>query len=217
MTKEKKQTLVVSVLVLAMAAIGAFQFMGPKPKAAPDDKKDKKPKDEQLVAENAEVDPTQAMIENLLSQPLSSRDPFTPQATLIEPPTQVVDPNQGQTQVAPPRTDPGSWTPPQTEITPIDPNFGNNGFGGPNSLQGPINQGAGTGPQVAAKPYALRAVMLGRINLCVLETANGRQVVVREGQQFGSDSEFMVVQIAEDHIVMRHRGADERLNLLGGN
>jgi hypothetical protein len=226
MSKDKKQMAVLGVLVVVVLAIGAFQFMGPKPKPTikAEPKKDK-PKDDALVADGAgNLDPMKVYIDSLIQGASGPRDPFAPQAVLIEEnpgqqgeqqPTQYVNPYRPDGGQRPDNEIEGGFQPYK-----VDPNQGN-GHSGTGSGQAngggatvvPDNSAAGF-----SGPYALRGVMIGRSKkMCMLETRDGRQLLALEGQRLGKELETTVVEITESYVVLRHRGEVHNLALLGGN
>ena len=196
MTKQKKQMIVVSVLVLAVLAIGAFQFMGPKPSpVVADDGADGK-KGEVIVAANTE-DPVRRAIGMLLDEAGSPRDPFVPQAVLIDEEEQEHRPTPGFD---------------QTQFTGQRPNT---------EIVGPLNPGVPTSTDTGLEPslplgtpYALRGVMLGQKNLAMIELTGGRQILVEEGEQFAAGSS--VLAISEHEVVIKVNGTVKTLPL-GGN
>lgn len=223
MNKDKKQMLVLGVLVLVVVAVGAFQFMGakPKPAATTDTKKDEK-KDETLVADNTKpVDLTAQIVEGLMGGTSGERDPFAPQAVLIDEP----EGQPGENNMVNP-VDPNGGKRPPTEITgqvePWPVNM-NQGQGAPGTFSGNgNNQGNGGNVEVApvgnGTPYALRGVMIGRTKkMCMLETTEGKQILVLEGQKLGKELETTVIEITENYVVLSHRGKVINLALLGGN
>jgi hypothetical protein len=214
MKKDKKQMLVLGALVLLVLAIGAFQFMGskPKPVAAKHSASDK-PKDDPLVASvDPEKDPMKDYIEQMIATSSTPRDPFAPQAVVIdEPEPQPVDPGT----VAPHRTDPGSTMP--------RPEIGTGSTGGqvdPLYVDPQIvpDNGNNTAPTTNGQPFALTGVMIGKSKkLCMLLLRDGQQTLVREGQSFGPNMETTVVTITEEYVVLRHLGKEITLGLNGGN
>lgn len=216
MKKDKKQMIVLSALVLLVLAIGAFQFMGPKPKpvAAKDATLDK-PKDDVLVAvADPAKDPMQAYIEEMIATSSTPRDPFQPQAVVIDDPAPdrpVNDPPRPSTSQRPISEITGPWK-------PIDPsaggNFGEGNFGGP-----PTNIVPDTGgPTTNGQAFALTSVMIGKSKkLCSLLLRDGQQILVGEGQSFGPDMNTTVVAITEEYVVLRHLGREMKLGLNGGN
>lgn len=224
MTKEKKQTIVLGSLFAVIAAVGAFQFMGgskPKPVDATE-KKAEKPKDGDLVAVNGDKKtPEQVIIEQLMANASSPRDPFQPQAVLI-------DDNLGQQ----------GETQPNHQVNPYDPNggkrpdpeisgtFGQGGFNGNNgggqTTIEPVDPGVPGGANLTGGtnglPFALRGVMIGRTKkLCILEFGDGRQMLATEGQTFGRDHETSIISVTNEEVVLRHKGQDIKLALNGGN
>jgi hypothetical protein len=193
MTKQKKQMIVVGVLLLAVLAVGAFQFMGGKPQPVVADEGGKvKKEDQTLVAANS-PDPKDLAIMQLLNQPGSPRDPFAPQAVLI-------DPEPEGHQVTPPdRPDPEI----NTDFGPVNP--GVNG-----GIEGPI----GTEIVPERAPFTLRGVMIGKKNLAVIQLDSGRQILVAEGEQFGPNSS--VLAVSEHEVVIKVNGKVQTLPL-GGN
>ncbi len=214
MSKDKKQMIVLGALVLLVLAVGAFQFMGPKPKPAPAAavKKDV-PKDDELVAGGPEkVDPMDEYIKTLMANASSPRDPFAPQAVVFE-----REPGQ-QTPVDPPRT---TYRPPSEIVGPVIVNPNNGGtnpgtFNGNNTTLVPDSTLKTDGTNGMA--FALRAVMIGKTKkLCILETIDGRQILITEGQSFGRNMESTVVEITEEYVVLKHLGKELKLGLNGGN
>ena len=209
MTKEKKQMVVMGALVLVVVAVGAFQFMGKKPAPVVDDSAKKSEKQNEQVASKDE-DPEKKLhdyVIGLADPGTPPRDPFAPQAVLID--------NEGQqgetTSVAPKINDPGP-TMPRPEID--DPGVYHPPFDGG---EGP-KPGAGTVTIEPQHPmFALRGVMIGKRRMCMMELSDGRQVTLLEGQTFGKDAETTIVQITESYVVLNHRGQNQTLPLLGGN
>jgi len=192
MTKQKKQMIVIGVLLLAVLAVGAFQFMGPKPKPVAADDADKAKEDQTLVAVNT-IDPVAAAIDVLLNQPGSPRDPFVPQAVLIDP-EPVRQPHEVIVR-------------PDTEIT------GGPGPWNPGGPGGPVTGPIGTEVIPDSAPFTLRGVMIGRKNLAVIELAGGRQILVAEGEKFGTDS--TVLAVSENEVVIKVNGKVQTLPLGG--
>jgi type II secretory pathway component PulC len=56
--------------------------------------------------------------------------------------------------------------------------------------------------------------MIGRKNLAVIELAGGRQILVAEGEKFGTDS--TVLAVSENEVVIKVNGKVQTLPL-GGN
>ena len=201
MNKEKKKLLVVGVLALAVVGVGAFQFMGHKPKVVA--KSDKDPSKAMLVADAAVKDPEADLkryIVPLMSPADSPRDPFTPQAVIIDEPT-----TQDNHALIPA---PGSIGG-NREINvngqgpkgPINPNFSQID---PNGLSlSPINSGP-----------VLRGVIIGKQNMAIIENANKEQVLVWEGKMFGN---WTVVAISDTEVVLNNQGKVMKLALAGGN
>lgn len=226
MTKEKKQTIVLGSLFAVIAAVGAFQFMGNKPKPVDQaDKKAEKPKDGDLVAANGEKKtPEQEIIESLMASATSPRDPFQPQAVLIDEETGQQGEQQPTQQVNPYDQNGGKRPDPE-----IGGTFGQGGFGGNNG--GQSSTGGGIGPVTVdpesipngvgnanGLPFALRGVMIGRTKkLCILEFGDGRQMLATEGQTFGRDHETTIVSVTNEEVVLRHKGQEITLALNGGN
>lgn len=224
MNKQKKQTIVLGALVAVIAAVGAFQFMGSsKPNAVDTSaKKAEKPKDEELVAVNDETKtPEQEIIERLMATATSPRDPFAPQAVVIDNADQQGEPQQQErpTNYVNPYDQHGGKRP-GTEITgQFPPNGGNQGSGpGVGPLQvDPESLPNGVG-NTNGLPFALRGVMIGRTKkLCILEFADGRQMLAVEGQTFGRDRETTIVSVSNEEVVLTHKGQQIHLALNGGN
>jgi hypothetical protein len=216
MKKDKKQMLVLGALVLVVLAVGAFQFMGPKtkPVVAKDTTVDKQKDDTLVVVADPAKDPMQDYINSLIANSSTPRDPFQPQAVVIEEPTPdhpVNDPPRPTTNQRPTAEIGGPWK-------PIDPsaggNFGEGGFGDP-----PTNLVPDTGgPTTNGQPFALTSVMIGKSKkLCSLLLRDGQQTLVSEGQSFGRNMETTVVEITEEYVVLRHQGRELKLGLNGGN
>jgi hypothetical protein len=221
MNKQKKQTIVLGALFAVIAAVGAFQFMGSKPKPVDTStKKAEKPEDGELVAANTEkLSPEQMIINSLMAAASSPRDPFQPQAVLI-------DDNTGQqgeqqtTQVNPYGPDGGKRPDPE-----IGGSFGQGGFGSNNGGQTtiePVDPGVPNGVNLTGGtnglPFALRGVMIGRTKkLCILEMMDGRQMLAVEGQSFGPNHETSIISVTNEEVVLRHKGEVINLPLYGGN
>jgi hypothetical protein len=211
MTKDKKQLAVVGVLVVAVLGIGAFQFLGAKPSPEPAAKKESTKKGAIVADATEKADPMDLYIEKLIASSSTPRDPFSPQAVLIDEPEDT----ENSTTVAPPKNDPGNM--PRPEIDP------GNWPLGPGTGPGTTAPGAGIevvpdGDRLNGQPFALRGIMIGRTKkLCMLELSDGRQTLVLEGQSFGTNMESTVVRIAENYIVLRHLGTERTLGLNGGN
>ncbi len=215
MNKDKKKMIVLSALVLLVLAIGAFQFMGPKPKpvAAKDTTLDK-PKDDALVASaDPAKDPMKDYIEKMIATASTPRDPFAPQAVVID--DYVPPPQNGSTTVAPSTSNPGN-TMPRPEIGSgttggqIDPLYIN-----PNLVP---STGGTDLPDLNGMPFGLTGVIIGSTKrLCMLVQADGRQTLVLEGQSFGHNRETTVVQITKEFVILRHLGKEITLGLNGGN
>jgi hypothetical protein len=195
MTKQKKQMIVVGVLLLAVLAVGAFQFMGPKPKPAAADDADVDKKDQTLVAVTT-IDPVASAIDLLLNQPGSPRDPFVPQAVLIDP-EPVRQPHEV---IVRPPDEITSGTEPWNPRVP----------------DGSITGQIGTEVIPDSAPFTLRGVMIGRKNLAVIELAGGRQILLAEGEKFGPGSNSIVLAVSENEVVIKVNGKVQTLPL-GGN
>jgi hypothetical protein len=221
MNKQKKQTVVLAALVAVIAAVGAFQFMGNKPKpAAGDGPKKKAASEETLVADNTTAtDPTQYVIDTLIANSATPRDPFQPQAVVLDDPGHQGEP-QPTNKVNP--YDQYGGQRPDNEIGGQFPNHGQgSGTGvGPITIDPAlVNQGNGnTTGGLNGQPFALRGVMIGRSKkLCMIELSDGRQTLISEGQSFGSELETTVVSITEEAVVLRHKGVEKTYALHGGN
>lgn len=194
MTKDKKQIIVVGALFAVILAVGAFQFLGPKPKPVTEDEPKGK-KEEALVAKT-EVDPTEMVINQLFSQPLAARDPFTPQAVILDDP--VEQPPVEQPPVERPNPLPG-------EVKPFDPG---------------VNQGGQIQPNLELTqnrdPWSLRGIIVGRRTMAMLEDDKGNQFLVREGDQFNNGN-TRVLSISKTQVELSHNGKITTLALLGGN
>jgi hypothetical protein len=207
MTKDKKQILVLGVLFAVILAVGAFQFMGgskPKTTAKEDDKKSDS---KDVVAQKDVKDPTEKAVEQLFMGALVSRDPFVPQAVIIdEPEGQLDDPNKTGGLIQ--RPDPMQG--------------GNNGggtTGGPVDVYHPPVDPNQVGLQPTDTPrdaWSLRGVMAGRKVIAILEDHKGKQFLVKEGDTF-NDGHTTVLSITKTHVELMHNGKVTTLALLGGN
>lgn len=200
MSKDKKQILVLGVLFAVILAVGAFQFMGgSKPKVAAD-KDDKKDKGTEVAVNDEKADPIKEAIVPLFTAPLVSRDPFVPQAVVLD--EETTDPNQNTGIIKPP---------------PM-PN-GNNGQGYENVgvVHPPVDGQIGLQPTDPPKDaWALRGVMMGAKTLAILEDAKGNQFLVKEGDSF-NNGQTRVLSISKTNVQLMNNGTVTNLALLGGN
>jgi hypothetical protein len=153
----------------------------------------------------------QAYIEQMIATSSTPRDPFQPQAVVIDDPLPdrpVNDPprptNIQRPTMPRPEFEPGGF---EGQVDPIrvDPNTVPDN--GTNHL-GPTN----------GQAFALTSVMIGKSKkLCSLLLRDGQQILVGEGQSFGPDMNTTVVAITEEYVVLRHLGREMKLGLNGGN
>ncbi len=202
MSKEKKQFLVLGVLALLVCAVGAFQFMGPKSKpavVAEDDEKPVEKLEPNLVAVY-EIDPTQRALNQLMMGPQSDpRDPFAPQAVMVEEPKQHVE------QVLPPvdrvASRPRSEFDEQSRITAVNP----------------FDLGQGESIKAVDSDFGLLGVVIGRRTVAVFQTEDGQFELAEVGEKVGKSDSTLVEEITDKQVTLRHRGKLRHLELRGGN
>lgn len=191
--QDKKKFVVFGVLVLALLAVGAFQFLGGSSKPAfPDD--DETPK--ALAKKEEPVDPEEAQREELkalMQGPLDKRDPFKT--------------DRQPEQAKKPEAQTSGNSRPGPSIAPFEPLPGGlTGDGSPVDLapSAPIRQ-----PGEFA--YAVRGVVVGAKPMAVFEDDFGNQRLVALGASIDPDSR--VVRIERGRVTVRHRGKDRTLTL----
>ena len=196
MSKEKKQFLVLGVLVLLVCAVGAFQFMGPgskKPVVVEDEATIEKPAIE-VVATNDELDPTQELIKQLMAGPgYTSRDPFAPQAVMADAPTQHEEPYQQPVERV------RSEFEQDPNVTPVNP----------------IGLVEGTTVVATDAPFGLQGVVIGRRTVAVFLEDDGQFRIAEVGDKIGQST--YVEEVNEKQVILRHRGKLRVLKLQGGN
>jgi hypothetical protein len=219
MSKDKKQLVVVGVLVLVVLAIGAFQFMGMRPKPVAKEDEPKKEDKGEIVAQNDVQDPVKTMVEQLTGQASMPRNPFEAQAVVLE------DEKETTTQPDPEITNGNGnvGRPPNgykseigvggfggAQVEPVDPTNGNGLNGNSNITNGQPVQYSGDAP------YILRGVIIGRKTMCMLQDAKGRDHLVREGENVpGTD--HTILSITQKEIKINYQGRVRTLVLAGGN
>ena len=202
MTKDKKQILVVGVLFAVILAVGAFQFMGgSKPKA--EVKEEKKDAGTEVAVKDDEKDPTEQVMEQLFQNTLVSRDPFVPQAVILDDEPEEHQPFQQQ----PPPMEGNNGG---TIVQPFDPT------GGVRPDIEPVNNGGGTEIEPTRDVWSLRGVMQGKKTLAILEDAKGNQFLVKEGDTYNT-GQTRVLSISRERVELMHNGQVQTLALLGGN
>lgn len=209
MSKEKKQYLVLGILVLVVGAVGAFQFMGPKskPEVAVEEEQSAPTGDQasEVSAEVAQAEtlsPTELAIQELMKGPMTDpRDPFAPQAVMADAPKEHVEAYQ------PPVERTVSQRPP-TEIT------------GEERIVPPVDlEGLGLGDKIDASdnPFGLLGVVIGRRTVAVFDAGEGRFALAEVGEKVGKMDNTYVESISEKKVVIKHRGKLRELELRGGN
>jgi hypothetical protein len=204
MTKDKKQILVLGVLFAVILAVGAFQFMGgSKGKQAATKEDDHKKVDEAQVAVNDDQkDPVREAVNQLFSNPIVPRDPFVPQAVIVDDPT----PDNGQHPTV--IHNPG----------PMPGDLNNGGNTGVDVVHPPVdpNQIGLTPTDPPKDAWALRGVMIGkRGTLAMVEDHTGRQFLVKEGDSIADHT--TVLSISKTGVELMANGKPIHLALLGGN
>ena len=190
MNKEKKQIVVLVSLVAVVGAVGAFQFMSKGPSDDIVAKVDDKPK----AVEPTRVRPNGGSTGELFTLPMVKRDPFVPQAILID----LED-------------DPRPTGPRGTGIpTPPGPrNFG--GTGGPHP-QGtgfkkppvPLPDRVTVEPGLSLGDVALRGVIMGPQPMAIFEGDDGQQTLAVAGDKLPNGA--LVVSIANGKVILKQKG-----------
>jgi hypothetical protein len=173
---------------------------GSKPKAVVED--EKKDADTKVAVKEDEKDPTEQVMEQLFQNTLVSRDPFVPQAVILD----EVDPEQNTGIIKPPPMEAGNGG---TIVQPWDPT------GGVRPDLEPI-AGGGTEIEPTRDVWSLRGVMQGKKTLAILEDAKGNQFLVKEGDSF-NNGQTRVLSISRERVELMHNGQVQTLALLGGN
>lgn len=239
MNNDKKKTLVLSILGVALIGVGAFQFMpkgGSTPPAAAtgtdtptstgsaqttaSDTTGTNPANGAAKAGGVEgakkADAQREMLIAMGKGDLPKRDPFSPKGLLPEPETAVI-PTPQKTVVAnksgfSPRSG-GFSRPPSMggSVQPLDP--------GVNPLAGSTNSGIGLSSgaplrQTGDFAYTVKGVIVGDKPMAVFEDDGGNQRLVPLGGSVDRDTK--IVGIEKGKVRIRHRGKDKTLNLPEG-
>lgn len=187
MNKDKKQIVVLVSLVAVVGAVGAFQFMKKGPTV---DVVAKVEEERPIVAATSELTVVNTMdMDALFGGTLEERDPFDPQAILLDDPRRGTRPPGGRL-----------TNPPDPEIT---------GSGGTGPVKpGPPNGGTGGGLEVGpSRPLgalSLRGVIIGPKPMAVFEGDYGRQILVGEGKRLPNGT--VVLSIAEGKVILKRNG-----------
>lgn len=238
MNNDKKKTMVLGVLGVALIAVGAFQFMpkggGTTPPAATTGTESPQTspvaeggaaKTENVTSGNAATpggkpgeagdeksDPQKQVLAMLGRNPLAKRDPFAPQGDFGKP---AVVPTVNKT-LATAKTSPitrSSGSGPgrmMGSIPPFDP-------GAPtgNLNSGPIGLSGSTPLRQSGDfAYTMKGVIVGDKPMAVFEDDGGNQRLVPLGGSVDRDTK--VVGIEKGKVRIRHRGKDKTLNLPEG-
>ena len=230
MNNDKKKTMVLAILGLALIAVGAFQFL-PKGKATPAPTVaaattsggtataqpaagQAQPGGAQTQAnpgENKELDPQKEVLLAMVKDPLAKRDPFAPQAELeavsTVPKLATAAPVAQQKPSGQRPVRMGGTVPPFDPTGGLPPGTG--GATGPVGLDGgsPLRQ-----PGEFA--YSMKGVIVGNKPMAVFEDDNGNQRLVPLGGSVDRDTQ--VVGIEKGKVRIRHRGKDKTLHLPEG-
>jgi hypothetical protein len=239
MDKNKKQMVMVGVLLLVMVAVGAFQFM---PKSAPAKTDVATTTDGQTtptvtgintgaegtatsdggdtvaVNDGTKDDPAAAMVQNQLP----SRDPFLPTASAQKTAQEnaeaglktaaPVNQQPAPTYSGPPRTAMGgSFGAPVNPFPDVHPT--ELGGGLPSVGGGQIGAN-GAGGIVPAKPsgYKVVGTIVGKQRMAVLEDADGNQILVAEGKKT-PDGKARVMAVKKGKAQVRQEGQVKMLGL----
>ncbi|MCH8978414.1 MAG: hypothetical protein IH945_04125 [Armatimonadetes bacterium] len=188
MNKEKKQIVVLVSLVAVVGAVGAFQFMKKEPSAKVVAENEVKPE----AVESTIVLPVGDPLGGLFVGMLEDRDPFIPQAILIE------DPRRTTPIGLPTQRPPDQITGTAGTVQPVDP-------GGLNGGTGVIQPGnLDIGPSFRLGAVALRGVILGPKPMAVFEGDNGRQTLVAVGGKLPNGA--VVLSIGDGKVILKQNG-----------
>jgi hypothetical protein len=207
MKDDKKKVIVVGVLVVALAGVGAFTMLGgsspapaPTATASKDASSDKDKKD--AAAEDVEGPKNP-----LYAADLAQRDPFQPRAIPVDPAVAAAQKAAAPTLPTPPksrrsaRVGGGGYTSiPPVQISGSLP-------------EGPIGL-TPTGPDPSTFNYSVSGVIVGQRPAAVFTDSQGNQRLVPVGGSLDGDSK--VVSIDKGQVTVEHRGKKLRLPL-GGN
>ena len=187
MNKQKKQIVVLVSLVAVVGAVGAFQFMSKGPSEDIVAKAEDKPK----AVEPTVVRPSGTPVDGLFAMKLDERDPFIPQAIVIDLP---VDPRP---------------TGPRGTGIPTPPRFG--GTGGPRPQNTgfvkppvPLPDRVTVEPSLALGAVELRGVIMGPTPMAIFEGDDGQQTLVVAGDKLPNGA--LVVSIANGKVILKQKG-----------
>lgn len=208
MKDDKKKVIVVGVLVVALAGVGAFTMLGgssPAPAPATTDSKD-------ASADKGKKDAAAEEVEGpknpLYAADLAQRDPFQPKAIPVDP--AVAAANKANTPALP--------TPPKSSRRNARVNSGGYTSIPPVQITGQLPSGniglTPTGPDPSSFNYSVSGVIVGQRPAAVFTDAQGNQRLVPVGGSLDGDSK--VVSIDKGQVTVEHRGKKLRLPL-GGN
>ena len=201
MSKEKKQMMVLGVLALVIVGVGAFQFLGGKPKeqSAESEKPASTTESDLVVLKPPDSEDSLINWDRTLFGVLDKRDPFKAQAIIVDEGDDVT------TKPQPVPTNPGP-TRPKPEIgsggnVPVDP-------GSPNDLTG--------GRALGEPPFDVAGIIQGsHSTMAILRPDDGPQRVVSVGDSVGND--MTIVTITSSEVTVRYKGKYKTLKFRGGN
>lgn len=211
--KDKKKVMVLGLLVVAMLAIGAFQFIGPSSSSAPiaetDEATEVTDPETTTVAdgegvegeEGAEVeeegDAKKLNIEGFVAESFDVRDPFDvpsgvePEKAKAPEPEKPVEPRVKPQQK--PRSLPGEQ--------PVNPRI----FGDLPPL------GGGGAPVDNSPQYRVKGVLVGQRSVAVVEDEEGNQKLVPVGGSIDGDTK--VVKIEQGKVTVERNGKKKVLSI----
>lgn len=201
MSKEKKQMMVLGVLALLIVGVGAFQFLGGKPKeqAAESEKPASTTGSDLIVLKPDDSEDPWGVWTGPQFGEFNKRDPFKAQAIIVDEGDDVTKkPQPGPTNPGPTRPDPelGSGG-----NVPVDP-------GSPDDLTG--------GRALGEPPFDVAGIIQGsRSTMAILSPDDGPQRVVSVGDKVGKY--MTIVAIHSDSVDVIYKEKIKTLNFRGGN
>lgn len=236
MDKQKKQTAIMGVLLLVLVAVGAFQFMGPKP-AAPATETAASESDSGTTPTTGSAieagsgdqvatiqgEGAETSIDPMASTPLAVRDPFLPTGMAQ---AAAKDNAEAGQKTAAPVSPPVVQANPQTVSRPNASIGGNVPFVNPFPNEHPsglgqlpqvgsMSGGPSAGPNIEPAKrsgYKVVGTIVGKQKMVVLEDPDGNQVLVPEGKKT-PDGKARVVGVQKGKAKVSQEGQVKMLGL----
>jgi hypothetical protein len=181
MNRDKKQLIVVGVLVVLILSVGAFQFLRKTeaPPPAPSKKEVKVTKDNEKATKAKDI-------KNPQFGPLNPKDPFEIAAFVAGPPDPVIVPQPVK------KPDIGGTKIPEISKTHIK----ELPFGNDSNSNTVLPPGGGVPPMAPPEPkfeYSLIGIVEGKHPMAVFDDGKGNQQLVEAGQSVGPSATVIAI------------------------